>query len=90
MPVPRHAWWRGTGLTWRRPGAMTADGAGPAAPPILAWQCRARGHGASGPNKTLRPVMPARAASLPAAPAANPVVPRRFNRNTSRRWWELL
>jgi len=26
--LPRHAWWRGRGLTWRRPEALTADVAG--------------------------------------------------------------
>jgi len=28
MSVPRHACWRDIGLTWRRPGALTADGIG--------------------------------------------------------------
>jgi len=28
MPVPCHAWWRSRELTWRRPEALTADGAG--------------------------------------------------------------
>ena len=50
MPVPRHAWWRGTGLTWRGPAWGTDDVAGPAAPPTLAQQCRALLRGAAGPN----------------------------------------
>jgi len=52
MPVPRHAWWRGRGLTWRRPESLTIDGAGPAAPPILARHCRTLIRGAAEPNKT--------------------------------------
>ena len=77
MLVSRHACWRGRGLTWRRPGALTADRAGPAAPPILARQCRVRGHGASGPNKTPRP-SPRPHAPLPARPRRQPAdAPRR-------------
>jgi len=48
MPVPRHAWWRGSELTWRRPKSLTADVAGSAAPPFLARQCRTIHHGAAG------------------------------------------
>ena len=51
MPVPRHAWWRGSELTWRRPDSGTVDVAGPAAPPTLVRQCRALIRGAAGPNK---------------------------------------
>ena len=50
MPVSRHAWWRGTGLTWRGPAWGADDVAGLAAPPTLARQCRALLRGAAGPN----------------------------------------
>ena len=49
MPVLRHVWWRGRGLTWRGPAWGTADVAAPAAPPTLARQCRALIRGAAGP-----------------------------------------
>jgi len=51
MPVPCHAWWRGRGLTWRRSKRLTVGVAGPAAPPILARQCRATAHGAAVPGR---------------------------------------
>ena len=56
--MPRHAWWRDRGLTWRRPESLTADGAGPAAPPILAQQCRATAHGAAVPGRFTASTVP--------------------------------
>ena len=50
MPMPRHAWWRGTGLTWRGPAWGADDVAGLAAPPTLARQCRALLRGVAGPK----------------------------------------
>jgi len=41
--VPRHAWWRGRGLTWRRQEALTAD---------AARLCRATDLGAAEPGIT--------------------------------------
>jgi len=70
--MPRHAWWRDRGLTWRRPDSLTVDMAEPTTPPTLARQCRALIRGAAEPNKTLRPVPPARAASPPGRRARRP------------------
>ena len=58
MPVPRYAWWCGRGLTWRRPESLTADRAGPTAPPILARQCRATAHGAAVPGRFTASTVP--------------------------------
>ena len=71
MPMAHHVWWRGRGLTWRRPESLTADRAGPAAPPILARHCRALIRGTAEPNKTdaaspgPRPALHCRLPSLP-------------------------
>ena len=65
MPVPRHAWWRSTGLTWRGPAWGTDDVAGLAAPPTLARQCRALLRGAAGPN--IPHEQPHHLAAVPAA-----------------------
>ena len=49
MPVPCYAWWRGRGLTWRRPETLAADVAGlcratdlgTAVPRLDPWRSRA-------------------------------------------------
>ena len=75
MPMPRHAWWRGTGLTWRRPVSVTVDVAALAAPPTLVRQCRALIRGAAEPaepNKyRAQSRLPEQQARLAAAPAAH-------------------
>ena len=48
--MPRHAWWRDTGVTWRGLARGAIDVVGLAAPPTLARQCRALLCGAAGPN----------------------------------------
>ena len=91
MPVPRHAWWRGIGLTWRGPAWGVDEVAGLAAPPTLARQCRALIRGAAEPNKyRAQSRLPEQQARLATALAARPTVPERFNPNASRRQWELF
>ena len=89
MPVPRHAWWRGSGLTWRRSVSVTVDVAALAAPPFMARQCRALIRGAAEPAEPNKDRAQSRLleqqARLAAAPAAPPAVPKRFNPNTSQR-----